>query len=401
MAARSARRKERRKRWLLLLSLGAVASAGAGSALVVWRKAVVADVQAFVATAAGNVDASAGELEQTPVKRVDIIVVMAFAFVAYSVSYARQRCRCEGAPHMEKVVALPPSPVQGAVLVGILYGSNIAYNVMNKRVLLLLRCPTLLTTVNLGVCSLCCVAAWLLGLQRRPLPLTPALIARIAPLALLHWLSILSANVSVAQVNLVLAHTVKAAEPTCTAALMLLFYGVVPSPTGAMGVLLIIVGVSVASATDISFVWRGVASAMLSNVSVSLRTILSKRLIAGLQEEEDPLNAAAFLSIGALTVSLPFVLFVETLGEEPGNFASLIRLPCAYFIPFIGIFVWVFNMVSIKILSRSTPVTHSVIRSMRRPVLILSSILAFGTEVPALNAAGILCALVGAWLCAG
>lgn len=401
-AARPARRKDRRRNWLLLLTFGAAASAGAGSAFCEWCRSVDAGILAFVSPPS-SADASVGEQhteeegasEQTLVKRVDIAVVMAFAFGAYSISRARELCRCQGAPRMHKVVSLPPTPAHGALLIGVLYGSNIAYNVMNKRVLILLRCPALLTTVNLGACSFCCAVAWAVGVQRRPAPLSPALVARIALLALLHWLSLLTANVSVAQVNLVLAHTVKAAEPTVTAVLMLLFQGAVPSPTRAMGLLLICVGVSVASAADVSFAWPGVVSAMLSNVAVSFRTILSKRLIAGLKEE-DPLNVAAFLNIGALTVSLPFIFFV---GKEPGNLASLVQLPNAHLIPFIGVLVWVFNMASIIILSRATPVTHSVIRSMRRPVLILSSILAFGTEVPWLNAAGILCALLGAWFC--
>lgn len=341
------------------------------------------------------------------IHRSDIAVIASFAAVAYSVSYYKQRCRC--APHLAKVAPMGPAPAQGAMLAAALYASNIAYNVMNKRVLDGHPYPLLLTTVNFGTCSLCCVLAWAVGLQPWP-RIRPSfwLCLRLVPLALLHYSGILLANISVSGVSLALTHTVKSAEPFFTAVAAWLFLGAQPDHQSIFGLLLIAAGVSIASGADTSFAWPGFLSAMLSNVCVSLRNVMTKSLFTAQgdkehprsEEEElwvgDPLTLAAVLHCMAFLLSSPLALFME--GRQlPSLFSA--RQSCL--IPLVGVLVWVFNMASFAILSRVSPVTHSVIRSLRRPVLIMSSIAAFGTPVPSLNAIGLVLALLGAWLCTG
>ena len=63
----------------------------------------------------------------------------------------------------------------------------------------------------------------------------------------------------------------------------------------------------------------------------------------------------------------------------------------------IGPLVWTFNVASIVVLVHTSTVVHSMIRSMRRPLLVLASIITFGTHITRLNALGILFTLLGAF----
>lgn len=289
-----------------------------------------------------------------------------------------------------------PSPVSGALLVGTFYISNIAYSLVNKQVLMALHCPLLLTTLNFGSCSVCCIAAWASGLQRLPrLSIHSGI--RLAPVLLLHWAATFLANISMSEMNLQLAHSLKALEPTFTTLLVLLIHGSLPSARAVLGILLIGIGIGVASGTDASFTWYGFTAAVAACIVVSVRTVLNKKIMRGWQE--DHLNYAAVLQCGAFAVSLPALFLVRAFGVEVGDFFDLLSLPYGHWIPFVGAIIYVFNMVSIVILYYASPVTHSVIRSMRRPFVILASIAVFDTPVPRLNAAGVLSALIGAWCC--
>ena len=65
----------------------------------------------------------------------DVAIVMLFAAVGYAAAYSQQRWFAM--PHaVEEYAPGPPSPQNGALLAAGLYGANIAYNVINKRVLL-------------------------------------------------------------------------------------------------------------------------------------------------------------------------------------------------------------------------------------------------------------------------
>jgi len=327
--------------------------------------------------------------------RRDLVVILAFAVIAYIVSYQKQRFRA--APQIDKISPTLPSPMLGALCVAALYGTNIAYNVLNKRLLTTHTCPVLITTVNFGTCSACCIVAWVLKLQQRPSRVTMSLLARMIPLALLHWLGLLFANISLAEVDVAFAHTLKASEPLFTAAIILVMEQELPSLQVILSLLVVAAGVGVASLTEVSFTWSGFWSAMASNLGVSIRSVLSKQLISS--GEEDPANLIAMLHVMAFVLSLPALI---PSGECVSGFWENLEASSAkYMIPLIGAQMWLFQMASILVLSKTTPLAHSMIRTLRRPCLIIASVIAFETNIKSANAAGVVLALLGAWLYQG
>jgi len=327
--------------------------------------------------------------------RRDLVVILAFAVIAYIVSYQKQRFRA--APQLDKISPTLPSPTLGALCVAALYGTNIAYNVLNKRLLTAHNCPVLITTVNFGTCSVCCIAAWLLKLQQRPSRVTMSLLARMIPLALLHWLGLLFANISLAEVDVAFAHTLKASEPLFTAAIILVMEQEMPSLQVLLSLIVVAAGVGVASLTEVSFTWSGFWCAMASNLGVSIRSVLSKQLISS--GEEDPANLIAMLHVMAFVLSLPALI---PSGEcVQGFWANLEANSAKSMVPVIGLQMWLFQMASILVLSKTTPLAHSMIRTLRRPCLIIASVIAFETHIKSANAVGVVLALLGAWLYQG
>mmetsp|Transcript_39002 Transcript_39002/g.121505 ORF Transcript_39002/g.121505 Transcript_39002/m.121505 type:complete len:439 (+) Transcript_39002:77-1393(+) len=320
----------------------------------------------------------------------DLKVVVLFAAAGYLACYSSQRWM--GAPDVPQIrQKQPPSPNVGALLAAGLYGANVAYNVLNKRVLLAYPHPVVVTTMNLLTCSLCCVMAWAAGISRAP-PRPTREHARLLPLVLFHWAGIFLANVSVSEVNISFTHTVKAAEPVFTAVFAMALLGTAISSRDWLYLMLVCAGVALASTTELSFTWLGFWAAMASNVTVSLRTVLSKKLIDD-KMIQDPMSFIMVLHCGAFVISLVVALVLEGTAVLKAFSSPILASGLA-----IGPLVWVFNTASILVLSRTSPVAHSMIRALRRPILVLASIIAFGTAMNALNVGGVIAALVGVWL---
>jgi len=320
----------------------------------------------------------------------DVAIIMLFAAVGYAAAYSQQRWLC--VPHaVEEIAPGPPSPQNGALLAAGLYGANIAYNVINKRVLLAHPHPCLVTGINLLSSSLCCIACWMFGVMRFPRTLNWSFYLKLMGLAVLHWSGMLFSNISVSEVHISFTHTVKAAEPFFTAVFTAVLIGNKPTIRAWMSLLVVIAGIVVASTAEISFTWRGFWAAMMSNVVVALRTVLTKMAMD--RHVLDPLNFQALLQCAAFIVSIPVALLfnlhaVREIAQDTAALPSILL---------IGPLVWTFNVASIVILVHTTTVVHSMIRSMRRPLLVLASIITFGTSITHLNALGIMFTLFGAF----
>eukprot|EP00929_Paragymnodinium_shiwhaense_P039237 TRINITY_DN20631_c0_g1_i4.p1 TRINITY_DN20631_c0_g1~~TRINITY_DN20631_c0_g1_i4.p1 ORF type:complete len:176 (+),score=9.78 TRINITY_DN20631_c0_g1_i4:179-706(+) len=130
---------------------------------------------------------------------------------------------------------------------------------------------------------------------------------------------------------------------------------------------------------------------MASNFFVSLRTVLSKRVIDA--EYQDPQNFMAILHCGSFLLLAPVGLALE--GE---HLDEMLESRNWVVIPFVGVLVWIFNIASIMVLSWTSPVTYSLIRTLRRPMLVIASIIAFGTHIKPLNMTGLGISFFGVWL---
>nr|CAB3476093.1 unnamed protein product [Digitaria exilis] len=248
----------------------------------------------------------------------------------------------------------------GAMIVA-WYLLNIYFNIYNKQVLgvLPLPLPYTITAFQLAFGSLLIFLMWATKLH--PVPkLSAAQLGKILPLAMGHMLGTVFTNMSLGKVAVSFTHTIKASEPFFTVLLSALFLGKVPS-LPVLGTLVPIVGgVALASFTEVSFNWTGLWSAMASNLTYQSRNVLSKKIFAGDEDAMDDINLFSVITILSFLLSCPLMFLVEGVKFTPGYLQSTL---------------------SYLILSRVSPVTHSVANCVKRVVVIVSSVLFFRTPI--------------------
>ncbi|KAL5486649.1 hypothetical protein EMCRGX_G019157 [Ephydatia muelleri] len=158
------------------------------------------------------------------------------------------------------------------------YLLSAANNVIGKQILTVFPYPVTLSMVNLAGLAFG-LGPSLSALQVAPAPHISRKVytRRIIPLALGKVLASVAAHVSVWKVSVSYAHTVKASMPLFT----VLLSAVVLNETYPLKVYLslapIVLGVILASVTEISFDLVGMLAALLSTLAISLQNIYSKK----------------------------------------------------------------------------------------------------------------------------
>jgi len=284
------------------------------------------------------------------------------------------------------------------------YGFNIWYNIYNKQVLNLFPFP--ITCTNLQFCVGSCVAAVLWTLRLHPLPksVTKEQVLAIFPLAVVHTLGNVMTNVSLGKVAVSFTHTIKAMEPFFSVVLSSIFLGdTAPWPV-LLSLVPIVLGVILASFTEPSFNWAGFFSAIGANITFQSRNVLTKKVVGAKLKGIDSINLFGIITIYSALLCLPVTAIVEgarLMSWEPtaafqsvgGAAPVIVQKAVIAAICFHG-----YQQLSFMVLSRVSPVTHSVGNCLKRVVVIVSSIMFFQTPVSPLNLAGTGIALAGVFL---
>merc|ERR1719168_249772 len=165
----------------------------------------------------------------------------------------------------------------------------------------------------------------------------------------------------------------------------------------------IIGGVGLASASEMSFNWLCFGAAMGSNLGSAGRAVYSKKVMSGgkIGENMDSANVYAVLTIMATFMLIPISLLIE------GPSAMLKGFNVAYAkggVPFLmsmlysGFFYYMYNEVAFLALGKLDPVSHAVSNTMKRVVIIITSVIVFRTAVTPLGIAGSTTAILGTLL---
>lgn len=195
------------------------------------------------------------------------------------------------------------------------YLFNIAYNIYNKKALNVLDYPWTVATIQMGTGILYFVPLWLLGIRKAP-KLNFQEMKTLFPIALCHTGVHVGAVIALGAGAVSFAHIVKASEPVVTCLFNALLLGQVFAPSVYLTLIPIIGGVGLASASELSFTFQALASAMLSNVSSAARGVLSKKSMSGVKigENLDAQNLYAVLTAMSTLILIPAALALEGFG---------------------------------------------------------------------------------------
>ncbi|KAI4306444.1 hypothetical protein L6164_029720 [Bauhinia variegata] len=260
------------------------------------------------------------------------------------------------------------------------YFLNVIFNILNKKIYNYFPYPYFVSVIHLLVGVVYCLVSWAVGLPKRA-PIDSNLLKLLIPVAVCHALGHVTSNVSFAAVAVSFTHTVKALEPFFNAAASQFILGQSIPVTLWLSLAPVVIGVSMASLTELSFNWTGFISAMISNISFTYRSIYSKKAMTDM----DSTNVYAYISIIALFVCIPPAIIVEGpallkhgFNEAIGK-VGLVKFVSDLF--WVGMFYHLYNQVATNTLERVAPLTHAVGNVLKRVFVIGFSIVIFGNKI--------------------
>eukprot|EP00850_Spirogloea_muscicola_P006957 SM000034S12711 [mRNA] locus=s34:332971:336264:- [translate_table: standard] len=217
----------------------------------------------------------------------------------------------------------------------------------------------------------------------------------LAPVAVCHALGHVMTNVSFAAVAVSFTHTIKALEPFFNAAASQFVLGQsIPLPLW-LSLAPVVLGVSLASLTELSFNWKGFITAMTANLAFTYRNIYSKKAMSGM----DSTNVYAYISILSLALCIPPAIIME--GPAVVNYgwsAAIAKVGQQKFfmdLLFVGLTYHLYNQLANNTLERVAPLTHAVGNVLKRVFVIGFSIIVFGNRISTQTGIGTAIAISG------
>uniref|UniRef100_A0A7R9YBK2 Sugar phosphate transporter domain-containing protein n=1 Tax=Pinguiococcus pyrenoidosus TaxID=172671 RepID=A0A7R9YBK2_9STRA len=279
------------------------------------------------------------------------------------------------------------------------YILNIGYNIYNKKVLNALPLPYTMAAVQLAAGLLIFVPLWVSGIRKAP-KLSRENLKNLFPLASLHTGAHLTAVLSLGAGAVSFTHIVKAAEPAFSALFAAVLMGQVFAAPVYLTLIPVIAGVAVASMKELAFSWVSFGNAMGSNTFSALRGIYAKKNMGNPQGENmNSANLYAVLTCFGIALLTPIALILE--GGKMG--AAWTAAVAAYGSQQLllwhallsGLYYYSYNEVAFLALSQVHPITHAVGNTIKRVVVIIASVIVFGTTMTPTAIAGSSVAILG------
>lgn len=291
------------------------------------------------------------------------------------------------------------------VYIGLWYAFNIVYNITNKRVLNVYPYPWFVAWIQLVIGCVYALMMWALKLRKMP-EVDAKTLKSYVPVAIFHDIGHVATVVSLGSVAVSFTHVVKAMEPFVNVvASAVILKSVFPIPV-YLSLLPVVGGVILASVTEVSFTMMGFLSAMTSNFAFVGRNIYSKIGMSapGGKNMSGP-NLFAVMSIIATLILAPFPFLIEgtsfIAGFKAVTTGATAKITAAKLLQNIGLsglFFHLYQEVAFLALDNVHPVTHSVANTVKRVIIIITSIIVFHNPVTRANAAGSSIAILGVLL---
>ncbi|KAL5576682.1 hypothetical protein UlMin_018381 [Ulmus minor] len=274
------------------------------------------------------------------------------------------------------------------------YFLNVIFNILNKKIYNYFPYPYFVSVIHLFVGVVYCLISWGVGLPKRA-PIDSNQLKLLIPVAACHALGHVTSNVSFAAVAVSFTHTIKALEPFFNAAASQFILGQSIPITLWLSLAPVVLGVSLASLTELSFNWLGFISAMISNISFTYRSIYSKKAMTDM----DSTNVYAYISIIALFVCIPPAILIEGPQLIKYGFSDAIaKVGLVKFVSdlfWVGMFYHLYNQLATNTLERVAPLTHAVGNVLKRVFVIGFSIIIFGNKISTQTGIGTAIAIAG------
>lgn len=275
------------------------------------------------------------------------------------------------------------------------YAASSASNVVGKLALTEFPFPMTVTMVQLLSIVLYSAPAFALAGVRRAADFPRRYYWRtLVPLALAKFLTTVCSQVSLWKVPVSYAHTVKATTPLWTAALARALFGERQARGVGGALVLIALGVGVASATELHFDALGLGAALAAAALLSLQHLYSKRVLRDTGVHH--LRLLQLLGRLALALFAPVWLCADGAALWAALAAGAApRWRLAALLAGDGALAWLQAVLAFSVLSRVSPLAYAVASAAKRACVVGASLLLLRNPAPPLNVAGMALAALG------
>eukprot|EP00741_Cyanophora_paradoxa_P014950 tig00020830_g14423.t1 len=229
--------------------------------------------------------------------------------------------------------------------------------------------------------------------------LTQPVLARLLPIVLALIVSKVCFLLSLGEAPLSFTHTIKSSSPIFAVLLARIFLQEHPSPQTYLCLFFICGGVSLASLAELRMevTFMALFTALLSTVSQVAQSLLSKMLFN--ETRMDSVNLSFYMSFLAMCVLSPAAFYFDyaklAAPGAPGDPGAISKQAIWLMLAASGLCYFLQNLFSFIVLHHMSAVTHTVLGTAKRLVVIVSSVLIFGNKISAMNALGISIAIAG------
>ncbi|KAK2196115.1 Sugar phosphate transporter domain [Babesia duncani] len=298
-----------------------------------------------------------------------------------------------------------PSVIKTSLSICGWYVLNVIYVIENKNSLNALPLPWSISALQLCVGWFFALFFWGTGIRKIPkFVSTKIFFMTIVPQGVCHLFVHLGAVISMGVGAVSFTHVVKAGEPVITAGLSILILREFMNIGAYISLIPIVCGVALASAKELHFSQTAFWFAIISNIGSSSRSILAKLTMKNKQDIGEELTASniyMLLILVSSIFSIPIALAIEwseyspvwrkaTLNATNGEcFLLIFRAILS------GVCYYMCNDFAFICLGELNQVSHSVVNTLKRVVLITSSIIFFNYPITVLGVLGMTIAILG------
>jgi solute carrier family 35 protein E1 len=298
-------------------------------------------------------------------------------------------------------ITLPVPVVEKVQLFSFIFGwffLNVMYNISNKRVLNAFAMPWMMSLSSLGVGVPFVLLLWATGIRKVP-EIKAAGWKTLAPIGMAHAIGHAGSVIALGAGAVSFAQTVKAAEPVFTCVMSYLVLGTVFKWQVYASLFPIIAGVCVASLKELSFSYKSLICALISNVAFASRAVLSKLTMnEPVGKNMDAANLYGVLTMMAFALTIPVAFYFEGGAVAATWAASTAIVGTPWLIKNIiinGMYYYLYNEVAFLTLNQVAPITHSIANTVKRVAIIVATCIVFRNPMSRIGVIGSSIAIAG------
>ncbi|XP_062962266.1 solute carrier family 35 member E2B isoform X1 [Cynocephalus volans] len=253
-------------------------------------------------------------------------------------------------------------------------------------------CTTLIGCVKVFVP--CCLYQ-----HKARLSYPPNFIMTMLFVGLMRFATVVLGLVSLKNVAVSFAETVKSSAPIFTVIMSRMILGEYTGMLVNLSLIPVMGGLALCTATEISFNVLGFSAALSTNIMDCLQNVFSKKLLSGDKYRFSAPELQFYTSAAAMAMLVPawiFFMDMPVIGRSGRNFSY--SQDVLLLLLTDGVLFHLQSVTAYALMGKISPVTFSVASTVKHALSIWLSIIVFGNKITSLSAVGTILVTVGVLL---